>query len=96
MVPAGGKTSFAEIAKQTGLTEQLVGRILRHAMTMRIFHEPEPGIVAHTRASKILTDPLTNNWLRVGTEEMWSASTKAREISNCALACWPESRETPS
>lgn len=80
MVPAGGRISFADIAKQTPLTEQMVTRLLRHAMTMRIFYEPEPGFVAHTKASKILTDPVTNDWLGAGTEEMWPASTKAREF----------------
>lgn len=83
MVPSGGRISFADIAKQTPLTEQMVGRILRHAMTMRIFYEPEPGMVGHTKASKILVDPITNDWLRVGTEEMWSASTKA-SIASCS------------
>lgn len=84
LVPAHGQASFADIAKQTPLTEQMVGRILRHAMTMRIFHEPQPGMVAHTKASKILADPVTNNWLRVGTEEMWSASAKVSEQSASA------------
>lgn len=79
MVPPGGKVSFVDIAKQTPLTEQMVGRILRHAMTMCIFHEPEPGMVAHTKASKILADPVINNWLRVGTEEMWPASAKVSQ-----------------
>lgn len=81
MVPAHGQVSFADIAKQTPLTEQMVGRILRHAMTMRIFHEPQPGMVAHTKVSKILADPVTNNWLRVGTEEMWPASAKVSDQS---------------
>ncbi|KAG8169256.1 hypothetical protein KVR01_000001 [Diaporthe batatas] len=89
MVPLGGKVSFADIAKQTPLTEQMVTRILRHAMTMRIFHEPEPGMVAHTKASKILTDAVINNWLRVGTEEMWPASAKVLD----ALIKYPGSQE---
>ncbi|THV44382.1 hypothetical protein BGAL_0657g00010 [Botrytis galanthina] len=89
MVPAGGRISFADIAKQTPLTEQMVTRLLRHAMTMRIFYEPEPGFVAHTKASKILTDPVTNDWLGAGTEEMWPASTKVVE----ALEKWPGSEE---
>lgn len=80
MVPAGGRVSFAEIAKKTSLTEQMVARLLRHAMTMRIFYEPEPGFVAHTKSSKILADPVHNDWLRTGTEEMWPASTKARKF----------------
>ncbi|KAI0139844.1 S-adenosyl-L-methionine-dependent methyltransferase [Xylariaceae sp. FL1272] len=89
MVPSGGSVSFAHIADQTPLTEQMVGRLLRHAMTMNIFREPERGQVAHTKASKILVDPVTNNWLRTGTEEMWLASTKVLD----ALKKWPGSEE---
>ncbi|ROW02484.1 hypothetical protein VMCG_06063 [Cytospora schulzeri] len=89
MVPPGGRVSFADIARQTPLTEQDVGRLLRHAMNMRIFYEPEPGMVAHTKASRILADSVTNNWLRVGTEEMWAASTKVVD----ALKKYPGSQE---
>lgn len=76
MVPLGGKVSFADIAKGTPLTEQTVGRLLRHAITMHIFQEPEAGFVSHTKFSKILVNSTTNDWLRAGTEELWPASTK--------------------
>ncbi|TEY28929.1 hypothetical protein BOTCAL_0989g00010 [Botryotinia calthae] len=89
MVPAGGRISFADIAKQTPLTEQMVTRLLRHAMMMRIFYKPKPGFVAHTKASKIFINPVTNDWLITGTEEMWPASTKTVE----ALEKWPGSEE---
>ena len=85
MVPSGGSLSFAEIAEKTGLAEQMVARLLRHAITMRIFYEPEPGVVAHTKASKILTDPVTNDWLRAGTEEMWPAATKVSRLCSVYL-----------
>jgi hypothetical protein len=76
MVPPGGLVSYADIAKQTPLTEQMVTRILRQAMTLRIFCEPEKGMVGHTKASKILIDPVTNDWLGAGSEELWPAATK--------------------
>jgi hypothetical protein len=76
MIPPGGQTSYGDIAEQTGLSEQIVLRLLRHAMTMRVFREPEPGMVAHTKVSKTLANPVMNDWLRIGTEEMWPAATK--------------------
>lgn len=76
MVPGEGMISFGEIAKQTPMTEEVTTRLLRHAMTMRIFKEPQPGMVAHTSASKVLTNPGANAWLQSGTEEMWPAATK--------------------
>lgn len=77
MIPADGAASFAEIAAQTdGLSEQMVCRLLRHAMTLRVFREAMPGMVAHTRASKALINPIMNAWLRNGSHEMWPAAVK--------------------
>jgi hypothetical protein len=89
MVPEGGRASFADIAKQTPLSESAVTRLVRYAMTFRVFCEPEPGMVAHTKASRSLTDVDMNGWLRAGTEEMWLASTKMVE----AFTRWPDSQE---
>ncbi|KAK3360902.1 S-adenosyl-L-methionine-dependent methyltransferase [Lasiosphaeria ovina] len=89
MVPAGGRVSYADLAARTALPEQVLRRLLRHAMTMHVFREPEPGMVAHTRASKALTDPAMNAWLRIGTEEMWPAAVRMLD----ALQKWPESSE---
>ncbi|KAK8133248.1 S-adenosyl-L-methionine-dependent methyltransferase [Apiospora kogelbergensis] len=57
MVPLGGRLSFAEVAKKTGFAESVVARLLRDAMCVRIFHEPEHGMVAHTKTSKALRQP---------------------------------------
>ncbi|KAK8024992.1 sterigmatocystin 8-O-methyltransferase [Apiospora arundinis] len=89
VVPLNSSVSFADIAKQTPMTEQMTARILRHAMTMRVFHEPEPGMVAHTAASKALHHSGANDWLRAGTQEMWPAATKMVT----ALKKWPASQE---
>lgn len=91
MVPAGGRVSFARVAAQIpGMDESIVRRLLRHAMTMRVFCEPEPGMVAHTKASKALqVDPLLNAWLRNGTHEMWPAAVRMLD----ALEKWPGSQE---
>ncbi|KAI0444742.1 S-adenosyl-L-methionine-dependent methyltransferase [Xylaria telfairii] len=89
MISPNGRVSFSEIAKQTPMTEHMTARILRHAMTMRIFCEPEPGMVAHTAASKLLSRSSANDWLQAGTQEMWPAATKMVE----ALRKWPASQE---
>ncbi|KAG8156627.1 hypothetical protein KVR01_013578 [Diaporthe batatas] len=89
LVPSGGKTTYAEIAQSTGLQENAVRRTLRHAMTMRVFREPEPGMVAHTQASKSLMDPVANDWVGCGTEEMWQTSTRMVD----ALQKWPGTQE---
>lgn len=78
LVPDGGQVSYAEIARQTPLSELTVKRLLRHAITMRVFRETEAGLVAHTSASKFMTIPFVNDWVRTGTGEMYPAASKVR------------------
>ena len=57
----------------------MVRRIMRHAISHRIFQEPEKGYVAHTGASKLLAESNDmRQWIGMGMEEMWPAATKAR------------------
>ncbi|KAF7534727.1 hypothetical protein G7054_g5962 [Neopestalotiopsis clavispora] len=89
MVPLGGQTSFRDIAEKTGLDESMVRRLLRHAITMRVFREPEPGLIAHNRNSKAITDPSINDWLKTASQDLWPTATKLFE----ALQKWPKSQE---
>ncbi|KAK0625348.1 S-adenosyl-L-methionine-dependent methyltransferase [Bombardia bombarda] len=43
--PPNGQLSFGDIGRRTKLGEQMTCRLLRHAMTMRIFREPTPGMM---------------------------------------------------
>jgi hypothetical protein len=79
-VPPGGQRSFSEIAKSINLDEQSVTRVLRHAMTMRIFCEPTPGMVAHTNISKLLRTRHVHDWMTVAIEEIWPAAVKVSMI----------------
>ena len=73
-----GEATFGEIALYSGVCESHVRRILRHAMTYRIFCEPRKGVVAHTAASKLLAkNPLMHEWIGMVSEEMWPAATRA-------------------
>ena len=69
--PIGETATFAQIAQNCGRAESEVRRILRMAMTYRLFHEPKPGVVAHTAATKaIVQRPLLNAWIGMWLEEM--------------------------
>ncbi|KAL8872926.1 MAG: hypothetical protein Q9174_001529 [Haloplaca sp. 1 TL-2023] len=84
------ETTFSEIATACRLPEAYVRRLLRHAMTFRIFHEPREGVVRHTAASKTLAEtPLLQQYIGMVAEELWPAATKAVE----ALSKWPQSEE---
>lgn len=76
VVPIKGQVSFGEIAGATGLDEPLVRRLLRHAMARHIFHEPEPGMVAHTKMSKYFVEPSMKDFLGFGAQEGWPAATR--------------------
>lgn len=64
MIPAGGKISFDEISPKTGLEKYAVRRLVRHAIIMRIFDEPEPEVITHSKMSKFLTIPYINGWVQ--------------------------------
>ncbi|KAI4185004.1 MAG: hypothetical protein LQ348_004446 [Seirophora lacunosa] len=88
--PGQDEATFAEMAASSGLPEAHVRRLLRHAMTFRIFQEPRQGTVRHTPASKMLAEnPLLRQWTGMISEELWPAATKAMD----ALTKWPGSEE---
>ncbi|KAG8163799.1 hypothetical protein KVR01_007096 [Diaporthe batatas] len=60
LVPLGGAATFADLSRKTGIDEDRLTRILRHATTNHIFTEPTPGSIAHTALSAHLhTSPAT-------------------------------------
>jgi len=69
--------TFEEIASKVGLDEVNLRRFLRHAMTNRIFHEPSPGVVGHTAASRVLAeDQAMDSWVGFCVEDMWPAASQ--------------------
>ncbi|KAI6251135.1 Chlorophenol O-methyltransferase [Erysiphe necator] len=73
--PIHETATFAQISKRVGLSELNVRRFLRHAMTNRIFKEVEPGLVAHTAASRLLAEnSKMDDWVGFCVEEMWQAA----------------------
>ena len=75
--PDRDETTFEDIASSSGFSEPQVRRVLRHAMTYRIFREPRKGVVAHTAASRVLANnPAMRDWIGMVSEEMWPAASK--------------------
>ncbi|PQE12938.1 6-hydroxytryprostatin B O-methyltransferase protein [Rutstroemia sp. NJR-2017a BBW] len=82
--------TFADIACKIAMDVSDTERILRMAMTQRIFSEPRPGVVAHTAISRaIATTPLLSSYLGLLTEEIWLGSFRVVD----AMAKWPGSNE---
>ncbi|PMD14262.1 S-adenosyl-L-methionine-dependent methyltransferase [Hyaloscypha hepaticicola] len=76
MVPLHRSISFSTISQEIGLSELNIRRLLRHAMTNRIFHEPVPGFIAHNSHSRVLTLPQINDWVGFCVEDMWPAAAE--------------------
>ncbi|GME33715.1 putative o-methyltransferase family 2 protein [Neofusicoccum parvum] len=89
-VPADGDISLDALARAAGVDVVNVKRIVRHAITNRIFCEPRPGHVAHTAASRVLVDdPTMNDWVGLCSSDFFPAA--ARTVD--AMEKWPGSQE---
>ncbi|KAL9620550.1 MAG: hypothetical protein Q9160_004911 [Pyrenula sp. 1 TL-2023] len=86
----GEISTFSDIARTCSLPESDVCRILRHAMTYRIFREPRKGLVEHTAASKALAErPLLCNLVGFLSGEIWPSATRLVD----AMEKWPGSQK---
>ena len=89
-VPLEGSCSYASLATATGLTEQLLQRLLRHCMSNYIFAQTPDGQVRHTAWSRRLaTDPHFASGVGLQLDEVGPASIFALE----ALSRFGESGE---
>ncbi|MCJ1244507.1 hypothetical protein MMC30_001705 [Trapelia coarctata] len=89
-IPITTPISFGALAEKTPLSESLVRRFLRQAMTNHIFTESPPGHVAHNATSRLLAEnPEAMDLVGLITDETVPASTKVIE----ALKRWPNSGE---
>lgn len=76
MIPAGGEITFDEISAKTGLKKFAVRRLVRHAITMRIFNELQPEVITHSKISKFLTAPEINGWVEFEARDTWPGNTR--------------------
>lgn len=89
-VPIEGETSFEEAAQKSGMALRDFEIIVRYAMTNFIFHEPRPGYIAHTAASRVLKENrLISSLMGMGTDELFPGLVKEIET----LEKYPGSEE---
>lgn len=76
-VPVNGDTTFEEVAEKAGMALRDFQMVVRYAMTNFIFHEPRPGIIAHTAASRVLKENrLIASMMGMFTNEIFPALVK--------------------
>lgn len=88
IVPVDETRTYDQIAVQTEprIPTKTVRRILRHAITQRIFCEPQPGIVAHTSVSRLIAEDVTiRDYYGLKCQDVWPAATRVVD----ALSRWP-------
>jgi hypothetical protein len=76
-VPLSGNASYSTIASKTGVPEEAVKRIIRHAMTARIFAETTPGAdtVKHSvMSAAFVHDRKLRSWVAHNLEEILPAA----------------------
>lgn len=76
-IPVGETVSYADLAQQCNVHETDMQRILRYVMVFhRLFHEPRPGYVGHSLASRLLAEePLLRQGLWLLAEDTFSSSS---------------------
>jgi hypothetical protein len=89
-VPVDGDISYAELGKATGGGETNIRRLVRHAMTNRIFRETRAGYVGHTAASRVLLDDTQMiDWVGLCSTEFFPAAANTVD----AMVKYPASEE---
>ncbi|KAF8850350.1 S-adenosyl-L-methionine-dependent methyltransferase [Acephala macrosclerotiorum] len=90
-VPLTGSISYQDLAEKVDVPMLNLRRLIRHAMTNRIFHEPQKGFVAHTRMSRLLLEDVPlNNWVGFMTNDLWLPIASVVQ----AMKKWPGSGES--
>lgn len=75
LVPLEGSIALSQLQAKTSLDPINLARLLRHAMTYRLFQEPKPGYIAHTASSKLLAeDEALQAWVGFNTEDVYPGS----------------------
>jgi len=82
------KASFKSLAEACKVNVIDLRRLIRYAMTNHIFRE-EDGLVAHTAASRLLTEnKLINDVVGVATEELFPGAVKVRDDDVSHRVSW--------
>ncbi|KAH6604131.1 o-methyltransferase [Trichoderma cornu-damae] len=75
LVPLDAPIRLTELQSKTTLEPVNLARALRHAMTNNIFHEPSPGLIAHTASSRVLAqDASLQAWIGFNSEDVFPAA----------------------
>lgn len=90
LFPTSSTITLPELESKTTLDPVNLARILRLAMTNKIFHEPSPGVIAHTASSRLLAeDADLQAWVGFNVEDIFPSSGRVLD----ALRRFPEATD---
>ncbi|UDD63752.1 hypothetical protein AFCA_011013 [Aspergillus flavus] len=95
LVPPDGTITFSTLSAQCNVPEADVRRLLRHAMTIRVFDEPAESEVAHTRASMLLRQEGFHGWIGSTCANSWPGATRGFALANSGLALYDVLSQSP-
>ncbi|KAH7391258.1 S-adenosyl-L-methionine-dependent methyltransferase [Cadophora sp. MPI-SDFR-AT-0126] len=88
LVPLDSAVTYDELSEKTGVSKPVLQRLLRHAMTNRLFSERE-GKISHTPTSRLLVDDVRlAAFVDLHTEGVWKTWPHFMD----AYERWPDSR----
>lgn len=65
------------MAAASGLVESDVRKLVRFAVSQRIFEEPQPGVITHSAVSRLLAeDPGLHDYVSTFSDELWQAAAQ--------------------
>lgn len=65
------------MAEKSGQAESNVRKVVRAAIAQRIFEEPQPGVIRHSAASRLLAeDPGIHDYVATVSDELWPAAAQ--------------------
>lgn len=95
-VPINGMISYEELTRKVvqlnnvNISVLSLRRLVRHAITNRVFREPQKGFVEHTRMSRLLLEDVPlNNWVGFMCNDLWLPVAHVVK----AMKKWPASEE---
>jgi hypothetical protein len=89
-VPLDGQISYEDLASSTGLSETVLRRVLRFAISCHVFTEKEPGYLSHSAASRwLVEEPTATPWLA----SQLRTVLPAQVATGAALEKWPHGDE---
>ncbi|KAM7189018.1 S-adenosyl-L-methionine-dependent methyltransferase [Naviculisporaceae sp. PSN 640] len=83
-------TLISQLAIAVSGFERNIRRLVRHAVSQRVFVEGPPGQVSHSAASRLLAaEPDLVSWVSWYAEDCWPAAFRSLD----AMTKWPDSQE---